>query len=120
MKLYLIVRAFLGFVQVLLKDSLKTCNFYKLPLKKNNTLRFLLLQHSSLTPVYFCHSTYHRRGMIAQRELECSYHKAEWMLCMQKEEISITIYNMYSAIIIYQALYYAFFRYYIVLYSIHK
>lgn len=57
--------------------------------------------------------------MVAQREFECSYQKTKWILGMRQEEIPITIY-MYSAIIMYQALYYAFFRYYIVFITSYK
>lgn len=61
------------------------------------------------------------REVIAQREFECPYQKAEWMSGMQKQEISIKIYNMYSVIIIYQycILYYILCSFHI-LHSIHS
>lgn len=40
--------------------------------------------------------------------------EAEWILGMQKQQISIPICNMYSAIIIYEAQQYALFRQYLV------
>lgn len=52
--------------------------------------------------------------MVAQRKPECSYQNAEWMLGRQKQQVSTKIHNMYSVIIIHHALYYAFFRYYLV------
>ena len=58
--------------------------------------------------------------MVAQRKLECSYQNAEWMLGRQKQQVSITIHNMYSVIIIYHVLYYAFFRHYLVFTTSYK
>ena len=35
---------------------------------------------------------------VAQRKLECSYQYAKWMPGSQKQQVSITICNMYSAV----------------------